>query len=148
MAYDPISGLNNAGLGGALDFSGRTFYSDGSSAGLSAYAPTSTNWGNIAGAGIGAAGNTVGTIAQIMSQTAARQAAVDQANAGRAGSLQIAKMQILANAAAQQKQREWAAQQLLANAYNSSSKNALNSYDTQRDNNARGSSFLTAAFTS
>ncbi len=57
-----------------------------------------TDWSNVAGAGIGAAGQTVGTIAQLAGQKAAMDSAMAQSAAGRALSEKLAKMQLAQNA--------------------------------------------------
>lgn len=53
-----------------------------------------TDWGNVAGAGIGAAGQAVGTLAQLAGQKAAWDQQAQQADAGRALSMRLAKMQL------------------------------------------------------
>jgi hypothetical protein len=53
-----------------------------------------TDWGGIAGAGIGAAGQTVGTIAQLAGQKAAMDSAMAQNSAGRMLTEKLAKMQL------------------------------------------------------
>lgn len=61
-------------------------------------APVGTDIGNIAGAGIQAAGQTVGMLAQLAGQKAARDAQLAQNVAGRALSEKLAKMQLAQNA--------------------------------------------------
>lgn len=53
-----------------------------------------TDWGNIAGAGIGAAGATAGTIAQLAGQKAALDAQLAAQAANNTSSMKLAKLQL------------------------------------------------------
>jgi hypothetical protein len=53
-----------------------------------------TDWGGVASAGIGAAGQTMGTIAQLAGQKAALDSALAQSQAGRMLSEKLAKMEL------------------------------------------------------
>jgi hypothetical protein len=62
----------------------------------SAAAPT-TDWGGVAGAGIGAAGQMVGTLAQVAGNKYAMDRQMEASGASRALSEKLAKMQIAAS---------------------------------------------------
>lgn len=95
QSWNPNKGL--PGLAGAKDAVMTTQGAPVDSAGVSPQAmgaaPT-TDWANVAGAGIGAAGATVGTLAQLAGQKAAWDQQQNQANLNLNLSQKLAKMQL------------------------------------------------------
>lgn len=90
-----------------------------------------SNAGTYASAGINAAGQAAATIANIMAQTQARNAAIQQADLGRGHTLQIAKLQMAAQKALAEKAREQAAQQNLLRSLSQNASDVLKRYDTE-----------------
>jgi hypothetical protein len=105
-----------------------------------------TNWAPIAGAGVQAAGATIGTLAQIIAQSQARQQALAEAGIDRSASEALAKMKIKAAAEMADKERAQAAQQFLMQSLLKKGAGALNNWDVQRAANKSGSSLLAQAF--
>ena len=137
-----------AGLNPILQMGSYAVDTQGNPVNVGAAAPLadSRTSGAIAGAGIQAAGNTVGTIAQIMAQSAARQAALEQADMGRVSDTKLAKLKIQAAAELAEKERAMQAQQFLIQALGQGSNNAIRSWDTNRGANQAGSSLIAQAF--
>jgi len=102
--------------------------------------------GAIVGAGIGAAGQTIGTIAQIMGQSAARQSALEQAGLGRESDSRLAKLRIQAATELADKERAMQAQQFLIQALGLGTSNAIRAWDSNRSANQAGSSLIAQAF--
>lgn len=109
------------------------------------YAPT-TDWSSTIGAGIQAGGQTIGTLAQIIAQSAARQQGLQQADLGRTSSLRLAKMQIQAAAEAAEKERQFRAQQMLLQQLGRGASSAMKDFDTKRMANQAGSSLIAQTF--
>ncbi len=101
---------------------------------------------NIAGAGIGAAGQTIGTLAQIIAQSQARQSALADAGLDRDSSTQLAKMRLRANSELADKERALQARNFLVQALTKQGSNAMTAWDTNRQANKAGSSLIAQAF--
>lgn len=99
--YTPEPAKNTSMADGpspVMTLGGRAYHTDGSrAAGMDSHAQPTTDWSSIAGAGIGAAGSAVGSIANIAGQKYAmdQQAAANAAS--RTLSEKLAKLQLAAN---------------------------------------------------
>lgn len=135
-----VSPVFNIG-GRALDISGNVV------PGLDAIAPSAANYGTLAGAGISAAGQTVGTLAQIIAQSQARQNALEQAGLDRGSTNALAKMKIHAAAEMADKERAQQSQNMLLQALLRRNASSLSALDNKRSANSSGASLLAQAYT-
>ncbi len=92
----------------------------------------SSGMANIAGAGIGAAGQTIGTLAQIMGQKAVMDRQAQQNDIGRASSEKLAKMQLASDQGIFDSRSKAAALQSVLAALGNAGNMAQAAHDTQR----------------
>lgn len=121
-------------------------YASGAPANVAATPQASTDFGAIGAAGIGAAGQTVGILAQLMGQRAAMDRAVQAADTGRLSSERLAKMRLAANERMASADQRAAAQQWLLGAMQNSINSGLDSADTKRMANRGFGNLLARAF--
>ncbi len=98
---------------------------------VNAPAAATTDWGSIGGAGIQAAGQTVGMIAQIAGQKAAMDAILGGNALNRASSEKLAMMQLAQNASQFDRTRKGSAYEMLLSAL----RNNIGNTNAQRDLN-------------
>lgn len=137
-SVDPFMGLKDSGMVASG-------LADGAAIPKAASMPGSDYTGLI-GAGVGAAGQTVSTLAQLMASSAARQQALQNASANRDSNEKVARMRLDAAAKMADNERRQQAITFLLQALGHSGANTLKAFDTNRIANKQADNIIGAAY--